>query len=162
MKTLDRLRLQYLIIHHSISKDGRSLNWPAIVKWHVQHNRWSDVGYHVGVEDVAGKNAVVSWGRPLNVVGAHCKEQSMNFRSWGLCVVGNYDEKSPPKHVWETSVQTAAILCLAGNIKIDNIRPHTEFATYKSCPGNSFDMSKFRSDVEDFLFTKMPTIHPAT
>jgi len=161
MKTLDRLRLQYLIIHHSLSEDGKTLNWPAIVRWHVKNNHWSDVGYHVGIENVGAGNAVVSWGRPLQFVGSHCKEQSMNFRSWGLCVVGNYDDKVPPKCVWDASVQTAAILCLAGNIRISNILPHTDFAKYKSCPGRSFDMGKFRSDVEDFLFTKMPTIHPA-
>ena len=161
MRILDRLRLEYLIVHHTVSPDGKTLNGPAVVRWHVEHNGWPAVGYHVMVEDVRGDTAVVQWGRGLHYAGAHCKEDSMNFRSWGLCVVGNYDDNAPPSHVWDAAIQTAAILCMAGGIPIANIRPHREFATYKSCPGKQFDMTKFRNDVGAFLLTKVPRIIPS-
>jgi hypothetical protein len=49
--------------------------------------------------------------------------------------------------MWNLGVNLVTSLVYLMNIPISNIRGHREFATYKSCPGNLFDIKKFQEDV---------------
>lgn len=145
------LPFRYIVIHHSLTDDGECAeNWDAIRKYHIRENGWTDIGYHLGIERVAKR---LEWmrGRPLTEVGAHA--HGFNGSGIGICVVGNFDEKPPDPEVW----QSARYMCeiLMGHFKKVYDRDlkvlgHRE--TYKmigkpvekSCPGNCFDMDKFR------------------
>ena len=86
--------VEFIVIHHSLTEDGEVVNWQAIKKYH-RDKGWTDVGYHFGL-DLIGDEVEVMVGRPLNAVGAHVAEQRVNWKSIGICIIGNYDEDMGP------------------------------------------------------------------
>lgn len=133
----------HIMIHHSFTEDGRELNWNAIIDWHVNHNGWSDVGYHFGVE-TTDRGAVALVGRPLTVAGAHCSQQGMNSVAIGICVVGNYDVRKPDlPHLSVLAHRLVIPLMDLFTIPLENIVFHREYAKYKSCPGTMFNKEHF-------------------
>lgn len=141
---------EYLMIHHSLTKDSQTVSWNAIRKYHTETNGWKDIGYHFGLEKIglsSGTNIIpeVDWsyeillGRPLDLEGAHCKEGGMNHRAIGICVVGNFDTAPPAADMLDVLVHRLIIpLMLTFKIQANRIVFHREFAPYKSCPGTQF------------------------
>ena len=72
--------IRYAVIHHSASPPG--VTTAEIRKWHIQRG-WVDIGYHYVIEE----DASVHVGRPVHIMGAHCKGHNRN--SIGVCVVGD-------------------------------------------------------------------------
>ena len=54
---------QYIIFHHSLTKDGTVVDWEAMRRYHEQVNGWSDIGYHYGIERV-GKGILLQVDPP--------------------------------------------------------------------------------------------------
>jgi N-acetyl-anhydromuramyl-L-alanine amidase AmpD len=114
----------------------------------MQMNGWRDIGYHWVLEKVNNKWA---WraGRKETEDGAHCKEQGMNFKSVGICVVGNFDKDTPTDEIYElVAAKCKDIMSRWPAIKAENIKPHREYATYKSCPGKNFNMTALINKVK--------------
>jgi hypothetical protein len=128
-----------IIVHHSLTADNLMLdNFTAIKNYHIKTNGWSDIGYHRVLESDKGK-LVVKQGRAFAKDGAHCKEQSMNTKSIGFCIVGNFDIAPPTEEVYRAAAKEIKDLrAKFGDLPID---PHGKYATYKSCPGTKFDMA---------------------
>ena len=139
-----------IIIHHSLTKDSKSVSWQAIRKYHIETLGWSDIGYHFGIELVNDSYEILS-GRPMNVPGAHCKEDGMNYKSIGICVVGNFDEDEPPDKAWRLCLAVTSSLCHMFKIPIENVHGHRKHAHYKSCPGNKWDMEEFRAELKEVV-----------
>jgi hypothetical protein len=136
------------MIHHSLTKDSNTVSWDAIRRYHVETNGWKDIGYHFGVEDINGTYEALV-GRPLDNVGAHCKEGEMNKRSIGICCVGNYDLIEPPPAMLDVLVNRLIVPWMhILSIPASNIVFHREYATYKSCPGTMF--------TKDLILTRLP------
>lgn len=85
MKTIDSI-----IIHCTGTREGQDVRASDIDKWHKERG-WKMIGYNY-VIDLDGK---VETGRPLTMVGAHCK--GWNDRSIGICYVGGLDKNGNPK-----------------------------------------------------------------
>lgn len=130
-----------VIIHHSLTKDSKTVSWNAIKDYHTNKLGWLDIGYHFGIELVDDKYQIFT-GRPLGTVGAHTKENAMNQKSIGICFIGNYDAEDVPDAMYDTGINLIAGLCEATRCSSDLIFPHNKFATYKSCPGTRFDMHR--------------------
>ena len=141
-------RWEYIIIHHSLTADGREVSWNAIRNWHTgvtnrSPYKWLDIGYHFGIEKI-GTRYETLLGRSLLHSGAHCKEQNMNKVGIGICLVGNFDLVSP------SSLQLTQLISLVQTLQDIYIIPkekvlgHREIASYKSCPGKLFNMDEFR------------------
>jgi hypothetical protein len=93
------LEPQIIVIHHSLTKDGRTVSWGAIRKYHMTEMAppMVEIGYHEGVELVDDAYEALM-GRPWDRIGAHTLGQ--NYRSLGLCLIGNFDlEEPPPKQL---------------------------------------------------------------
>jgi N-acetylmuramoyl-L-alanine amidase len=139
--TDSRVRWDRIIIHHSATKDGETVDWQAIRRYHVQEKKWDDIGYHFGLEYINGYYELLI-GRPLIQTGAHTIGQ--NHCGIGICVVGNYDLIEPCTMQYELLATLCKDLCWRFTISPANIYAHNQFAN-KTCPGNMFDMEKLKT-----------------
>lgn len=131
-----------IIVHHSLTKDGSTVSWQAIRKYHTETLGWNDIGYHGGLE-LIGDRYEILLGRMPTEPGAHCKEQGMNYRSLGVCVVGNFDNQPEVDMLISMGglnllVRYVRALCDVHHIAPSEVRRHHDFAPYKSCPGTLF------------------------
>lgn len=137
----------YIIIHHSLTEDNQIVSWDTIRHYHMDVNGWKDIGYHYGLELVGLRHEIFK-GRMDNEEGAHCL--GFNDNSIGICVVGNFDYKSPLESQLAPLRKLVNSLMQIYGIKIENVLGHWETyalrgkAVEKSCPGNLFSMSTFR------------------
>ena len=142
---------EYIIIHHSLTKDQAVVDWPAIRRYHVDTLGWSDIGYHFGIEFVeraafdGGYEILI--GRQLNEIGAHCKEMGMNKYGIGVCMIGNCDFASPPLEQMDKLTKLTKALMDTFNIPRENVMRHHDFAPYKTCPGIMFPWGEFKSSL---------------
>jgi hypothetical protein len=148
---------QYIIIHHSTTKDSGTKSWDAIRKYHIETMGMNDIGYHKGIEDIGGIIQVLA-GRADTTSGAHTKELGMNSKSIGICVVGNYDIIPPSIEYLEILKKICYAYMINYSIPTKNVLGHREVGLmagfdwkkgqFKTCPGRLFDMTAFR----DFIF----------
>jgi N-acetylmuramoyl-L-alanine amidase len=132
----------HIIVHHSLTADSHTVSWDAIRWYHTRTLGYQTIGYQVGIELVNSRHEILL-GRMLNQVGAHCRENGMNRRSIGVCMVGNFDIAPPPPAQLDLLVSfTRSMMELLG-IPIGNIQRHSDHATHKSCPGKLFPWAQF-------------------
>lgn len=126
-----------IIVHCSATKRGQDIGVKEIRKLHVKMNGWSDIGYHF----VIRRNGQIEKGRPVEIIGAHCKGHNAN--SIGICLVGGIDNSGKPENNF-TDAQFLSLRSLALKLKSEfpilYIYGHNEFAN-KACP--CFDVKKF-------------------
>lgn len=138
-----------IILHHSATKDSGTVSWNAIRRYHVKENKWTDIGYHYGIEfvmdpgDSHGSYEILI-GRMPNEVGAHASGQ--NSQSIGVCFVGNFDTEPPPKEQWEMGLKLVRWLLREFAISSASVFGHRDFAD-KTCPGLMFNVEKFRREL---------------
>jgi hypothetical protein len=148
---------KYIIIHHSLTKDGKVNDWQAIKAWHTgkagspdpkspDFNPYiakpdQDIGYHFGLEYVGGI-LTPQIGRSLNTTGAHCVGK--NTDGIGICVVGNYDLSSPGHDQLFMLASICRELMKKFGIGAFRILPHRDFAP-KTCPGKYFSMETLKN-----------------
>jgi len=134
-----------IIIHHSLTEDNEVLkDYNAIKRYHTKVKGWNNIGYHWVLEKVGGRYHWIP-GRSEKEVGAHCKEQGMNYKSIGICVVGNFDKEIPSEEIYKlVAAKCNEIRKRYPNIGIEDIEPHSKYAAYKSCPGKNFDIRKVK------------------
>lgn len=168
-------RWSHVVMHHSLTSDTHLPNSVAIRRFHTSYRHggdiiseteyyekqgegvsglsrpWKDIGYHWMIEELSDGEPWMLKGRSMMMHGAHCREQGMNRRGIGVCVVGNFDAVPPSEKVLEFAADQVAWLCRMYRIPVENIHGHHDFANYKSCPGKRFDMDYFRERIEDYL-----------
>ena len=135
------MRPKYIIIHHSaISREQNNAQFDAIVRYHKQLG-WGNVGYHRIIEP----SGQIRQGRAFNEIGAHCKEQGMNYQSLGICLTGNFDSEKPTNQ--QIFALRDELKARADQFKIPakNILFHRDLARYKSCPGKNMSIDFVRS-----------------
>jgi len=129
----------HIIIHHSLTDDGRTVSWDAIRWYHVKTNGWTDIGYQAGIE-LIGSRYEILMGRMLTEAGAHTV--GMNEKSIGICMVGNFDLAPPPAAQFDLLVRFTRSLMEIFGIPIENVKRHADYAP-KSCPGTQFPWEQF-------------------
>ena len=165
---------EYIVVHHSLTKDGNVVDTNAIIDYHERVLGWKSRsgksgGYH-GYIEVAGGELKYFRGRGEDEDGAHCKEFGMNHKSLGVCVVGNFDLTPPP-------IQTLFFLrdlCFAWmvnyGIPASRVLGHrdvglmagfdwrkkgpTGIREFKTCPGSLFPMESLFSMVAGKIDTE--------
>lgn len=147
---------KYLIIHHVGTMPASfpvENPVPTVRDWHVNGNKWSDIGYH----KVISPSGIVHQGRKDSVVGAHAF--GANAHSLGILMVGDFSKKAPtPKHT-SALVNTLATLCKRHGIKPDHIIGHRDVAKLfpggasSACPGDALYalLPEIRRRVGDYL-----------
>lgn len=151
---------RFIVIHHSLTKDGETVSWDAIRNYHIKERGFTDIGYHFGIEKIGYRYETLI-GRMPNETGAHCKELGMNSLAYGICLVGDFDSAAPPKEQLFAAALLCAFLCKDKNIPVRHIYGHREVGRlagfnweegeYKSCPGSQLSMDELRTDVQRML-----------
>lgn len=128
-----------IILHHTaVSYKKNPDQYEATKKYHISKG-WGDIGYHYEI----AKNGKVYIGRQELQVGAHTKEDNVNYNSIGICIDGNFDVELPT--IEQENALRELLLDIMKRRKIDakNIFPHRHYAKspitkkpYKSCFGN--------------------------
>jgi hypothetical protein len=134
---------QYIVIHHSLTKDGQTVSWGAIRRYHTHTQGWRDIGYQFGIE-LVGDYYEVLLGRLVGEEGAHCP--GLNSKSIGICCVGNFDQAEPPDRQWQICLNLTRQLMRDYGIEPGRVLGHREWARDgRSCPGKQWDMGLFRT-----------------
>jgi N-acetylmuramoyl-L-alanine amidase len=134
---------KHIIVHHSITprdlnndvtensfnNTHKSKGFPAS---YFNGNTWY-IGYHY----VIYGDGEVRQYRTAGTVGAHCKEENMNYKSIGICLVGDFDKEMPSMAQIDSLKRLVDKLRADLNIPYENIAPHRKYATYKSCYGTN-------------------------
>lgn len=140
------MKPQYLIVHHSYSLWGSR---DVIDQWHKSKG-WKMVGYHKVIcngyptyahwsqhKYLKSWDGKIQQGRPDNMVGAHCRDNHMNFKSLGICLIGNFDSEKPTDAQLASLVDSLARLCMRHKLSPERIFFHNSFSA-TSCPGRWF------------------------
>lgn len=135
-----------IIIHHSLTKDGKTVDWDSIKKYHIETNGWDDIGYHAGVERINGVITGLT-GRPTNMIGGHCKGHNDTI---GICIVGNYDLAPPDDDILKYAAELTASYLRMFALPIESVHKHHDYHP-KSCPGKLFPWDKFINLVKGLL-----------
>ncbi len=164
------MRPEYIIIHHSLTSDGREVSWNAIRNYHMNWKYegniitrdeaykligqgvkgiqppWRNIGYHGGIE-LVGDRYEFFMGRVWDEPGAHCPKDGMNGKSLGICFVGNFDNNAVHDEQWNLGITVLRFIKRLYNIQTNKIYGHGEWSHDKTCPGTKFDMNRLRSSL---------------
>ena len=173
----DMEKPSYIVIHHSATKDQKHNDWNAITRFHTSFRRggdiispkeasalraagekniinpWPYVGYNSGIEEVDGQIKFMT-GHAIGKQGYHCKESRMNFRSIGICMVGNFDLEVPSFAKLKFLQDLCYSYMVNYGILASNIIGHRDAALmvgldwekgqFKTCPGKLFPLQTFK------------------
>lgn len=137
---------QNIVVHHSVTpRDLDMLKTErSIENNHGQRgfNR-STLGWHVGYHYIIYGNGQIKQYRTDLEQGAHCAEQSMNFKSLGVCLIGDFDNELPSDLQVNALANFLKQKVEQYSIPLININPHRHYAInaatgkpYKSCYGS--------------------------
>jgi len=135
---------EYVVLHHSLTKDNETVSWGAIRTYHTSNLGWSDIGYHWGVENINGHYEILV-GRTMSQTGAHTKEMNMNTQGIGICCVGNFDVEPPPDTQLISLSRIVTWLMKEYKIPQEHIIGHRDAG-----PGSMFNMEHFKSLLPPF------------
>lgn len=125
-----------IVVHCSATPPSMDIGAEEIRKWHVEENKWTDIGYHF----VIRRDGTVEEGRPLKRPGAHVKGR--NSDSVGVCWVGGVSENGKTEDN-RTADQSSALFHLLQDLQQEfpgaGVLGHRDFnEVKKDCP--SFDV----------------------
>ena len=128
MQKRDLRSIQKIIVHCSDSDNPAHDKISVIRIWHRQRG-FDDVGYHYFIR----KNGEIEKGRPLYIVGAHCKNH--NFDSIGICLSGKHEfTEAQFKSAQLLYYDLSEIITLRPGPEHQTIYPHNYFDKMKTCP----------------------------
>lgn len=132
-----------IILHCSATREGQSFGFEDCRRDHIRHRGFRDIGYHYYIT----RDGTVHWGRPLEQVGAHCRNH--NCHSIGICYEGGLDAEGRAKDT-RTEAQKISLSALVGELKERFpqalVVGHRELDPGKECP--CFEMNKLRKCLE--------------
>ena len=99
-----------IILHCSATREGQSFGFEDCRRDHIRHRGFRDIGYHYYIT----RDGTVYRGRPLEQVGAHCRNH--NRHSIGICYEGGLDAEGRAKDT-RTEAQKVSLSALVGELK---------------------------------------------
>jgi len=144
---------RYLILHHSVSPRDTAAN-TAEASFNRTHkerfNFPSKSGAYIGYHYVIYGDGTLRQYREDTEVGAHCKEQEMNFQSIGICMSGDFGKGAGRLDEYPSSAQLKTLGSLLKRLQAEykipdeRVLPHRAFAVnpttgkaYKDCYGSN-------------------------
>ncbi|MBN2484199.1 MAG: N-acetylmuramoyl-L-alanine amidase [Candidatus Omnitrophica bacterium] len=137
---------KYIIIHHSATDEGNAL---CFNEGHKKRGFYRGLGYHFvidnGTLEKTDGQIEVSPRWLKQEVGAHCKASKMNYRSIGICLVGNFDIEQVTSRQMDSLIYLVRRLKDYYHISPKNILGHGQVRGAKTnCPGKKFPWEEFK------------------
>ena len=79
-----RTKTDMIVIHCASTPASMDIGVKEIKKWHIEDNKWDDIGYHY----VIRRDGTLETGREEHRTGSHARQ--VNGTSLGVCLVGGY------------------------------------------------------------------------
>jgi hypothetical protein len=102
-------RVHMGVVHHTATSndysDARAV-MRAMYRYHTQNLKWSDLGYNIVVDQQGNVYEGRAGGLENGVVGAHAR--GYNTGSFGVAVIGNFDQIHPPRAALDAVVDVIA------------------------------------------------------
>ena len=120
-----------IVIHCSATPATMDIGVDKIREWHVDDNKWDDVGYH----HIITRDGTLEPARPEEMQGAHAP--AANYRSVAICMIGGSNSNGD----WENNfldpqwvTLKALLLNLIEKYEIKKIIGHYQVDDKKECP----------------------------
>jgi hypothetical protein len=96
---------------------------------------------------------------PLTTSGVHAP--SWNHMSWGVEIVGDYDNERVRPDVWENAIHAITTLHLAVGLDLEKLRFHKEdpLTDHKHCPGDRIVKADLVKAIQARLFVETAGEH---
>ena len=134
----------HIMLHHSLTRDGKTVSWGAIRRHHVETRGLGAIGYHYGLELVGGHYEVLMGRSELDPAVA-CPENEMNARALHVCCIGNFDEVPPDRAMLEVLVGLVILPAMVEyGLPPERIIGHSDADPTRTCPGSQFDLDIVR------------------
>jgi len=137
----------FIVLHHTAAEEEDT--------GHIKRNHLSigfrDIGYNYVIE----RDGKIVTGRSLGIPGAHCTADRMNFRSIGIALIGNFEERSPfPEQVYSLILLIREFQ-IKYSVSLENILLHKDVrGSATKCPGRLFPWD----DVKFSLYQEVPLL----
>lgn len=164
-------KIQYLIVHHSVSMWG---DGQTIKDWHCKPkpkgNGWTYPGYHCVILNgfptynsySTHKPVVSTQGRVDRILSEEIPSNGVKFgnsNSLNVCLIGNFDVQDLPEFMRLKCVDLLEFWCKKHKLDpMFAVRGHGERQIeigkegyHKTCPGKRVDMKKLRLAVAEKL-----------
>lgn len=147
---LDKMRVipgkwRYIVIHHSASASGSPKGMDAYHR-NVRHME-NGLAYHFvigngnGMTD-GGLYAGNRWRGQLD--GGHLASESLNAKSIGICLVGDFTKAKPSAKQMQTLHSLISYLRVRCKLPVSAVKLHRQINTKPTeCPGDSFPSKTF-------------------
>ena len=138
-----------IVIHCSATPATMDIGVDKIREWHVDDNKWDDVGYH----HIITRNGTLEPARPEEMQGSH--NPKTNYRSVAVCMIGGSNSNGD----WENNfvdpqwvTLKALLLNLIEKYEIKKIIGHYQVDDRKQCP--SFKVPEYleQNGFQDYIY----------
>jgi len=124
---------KYLIIHHTATSRDKT-TFMAVKNHHIRKG-WGNIGYHFFI---SGNGSLYGYpeARGQDRIGAHCIADSMNYKSIGIALTGNFEKEYPSEKQLKTLINLIIDLKKVWDIPMSNVLGHKEVkGASTACPG---------------------------
>jgi N-acetyl-anhydromuramyl-L-alanine amidase AmpD len=137
---------EYIVIHHSATATGSAEVFDTA---HRARGMVNGLAYHFVIDN--GRESQADgfietgdrWVKQLH--GGHCRQQAVNERSIGICLVGDFSKGAPSEKQLDALVLLIRGLQHQFRIPADHVLRHGEIAGENSeCPGAEFPWAALR------------------
>ncbi len=142
---------EYIVIHHSATESG------SAALFHVHHQARGMVNglaYHFVIDNgTAGtRDGFIEtgerWVKQLH--GGHCRQQEINERGIGVCLVGDFTRRQPTPKQMDSLILLVRGLQEQFQVAHGNIVGHGQvLGEFSECPGQSFPWEELRKRLQE-------------
>ena len=138
-----------IVIHCSATPATMDIGVDKIREWHVDDNKWDDVGYH----HIITRDGTLEPARPEEMQGSHAR--AVNGTSLGICLVGGSDANGG----WFNNFKDeqfvtlkALLLNLIEKYEIKKIIGHYQVDDKKECPSFKVPDWLAKEGFQDYMY----------
>ncbi len=142
-------RWKYIVIHHSATDVGSAKGMDEYHRRerHMEHG----LAYHFVIGNGRGMgDGEIAVGRrwTKQLHGGHLRSESQNDKALGICLVGNFDKRTPTTRQMGSLRALVRVLLKRCGLSTSRVKTHQQInVIHTRCPGKKFPAKSFRRDL---------------